>query len=366
MPALNLECPLNGLSFGQISFGVTQWLFKNNYSVNLFPIANSADLSAYDKAPEGYENWIRQAINNAPAKFNKKNPSLKIWHIHNGGHLGLAGCKQNLLTFHELDSLTETEVNILNQQEKVFVTSNYSKQVFENHGVEVPVIYAPMGFDATHFHPVKKKEFSGNVTTVSVFGKMEQRKHTFRVIKTLVEKFGGNSAYRVNLHTNNSFFKQEEMLSIYNALFNNQKPWNFTVFGFLPTNSHMNEAFNVCDIVVDMSGGESISLPSMCCVALGKHAVIHNCTSMKDWANSENAVLVQPSEKIPVYDGKFFAQGLPFNQGNIFSWKDEDFRLALDAAIDRFKKNPVNEAGFELQNRYSFDHGMSVIMEAII
>lgn len=358
---LNLECPLNSLSFGQISYGITEWLFRNNYDVNLFPISNNCDLSAFDKAPAGYEDWLRKSISNSLTNFKKTYPTLKIWHIHSGGHLGVVGTKQYLLTFHELDSLTETEVNILNQQEKVFVTSNYSKNIFEKYGVTVPVIYAPMGFDAIHTHTVPKKTITGNPITISVFGKAELRKHTFRVIKILAEKFGNNPNYRVNLHTHNSFFKNEEMIAMYNAVFNNQKPWNMTIYGFLPTNSHMNEAFNMCDIVVDMSGGESISIPSMCCVALGKHAVIHNCTAMKDWASYENAVLVEPYEKMPVYDGKFFAQGLQYNQGNIFSWKDDDFKSALDIAVERFKKNPVNEAGFELQKRYSFDSGASVI-----
>lgn len=362
---LNLECPISAVSFGQISFGITNFFFRNNIPVNLFPIAKTCDLGCFDKMPEGYENYLRQSLNRAYTNFGRQHPSLKIWHIHNGGESQIPGSSQNLLTFHELDSLTDAEINILNQYDRVFVTSTYSKQVFENYGVKAKVIYAPLGFDDVHFREIKRKEYSAPAITFSVFGKFELRKHSERVIRHLISRFANNRDYKVHLHVHNPFYKEEEMIATYNNIFNGQKPFNFELFGFLPTNSLMNEAVNHCDIVIDMSGGESISLPSLTCLALGKHGVIHNCTGMKDWATAENSVLVEPCGKIPANDGRFFAKGQPFNQGNFYTWKDEDFDKALDAVIERFKNNPINEAGKALQKVYNFNEGCNTIRKEL-
>ena len=49
-------------------------------------------------------------------------------------------------------------------------------------------------------------------------------------------------------------------------------------------------------------------------VAMGKHSVTLNASGYKQWANEENSVLVNPSGKVPVYDGMFFHEGQPYNQ----------------------------------------------------
>jgi hypothetical protein len=91
-----------------------------------------------------------------------------------------------------------------------------------------------------------------------------------------------------------------------------------------------------------MSRGEGWSLPSFHTVGLGKHAIIHNCSSLKGWANKENAVLVEPRGKVKAVDGIFFSGQGPFNVGNFWNWDEEDFMKALDQVVERKKMNKIN------------------------
>ncbi|MDP2692400.1 MAG: hypothetical protein Q8O88_02025 [bacterium] len=360
---LNCEFPINGLSFGAIAHGITTQLFERGISPNIFPIGNP-DLSVYDKASEDYKLWLQGCLNKATTRFKKDFPGLKLWHITNSWHK--ISNKQSLLTFFELDQITDTEKNILNQQDKIFVTSTETKQVFEDYGVTVPVIYTPMGFDPIHFKRLNKQYFNDGSIVFSLFGKFEKRKHTEKVVRNWVKRFGGDRRYRLHLHIHNVFYNEQQIQATYQKMFDGKNPpFNVQIYPFLKNNSLLNDAFNVTNIVLDMSGGESISLPSLHCVALGKHAVIHHCSAMKDWTNEQNAVLVQSNGKELVYDGVFFNQGNQFNQGNIYTWDENEFIAACEKAIQRYEANPVNEAGFELQEKYSFKGGVDIILKEI-
>ncbi len=71
--------------------------------------------------------------------------------------------------------------------------------------------------------------------------------------------------------------------------------------------------------------------------------------SYQEFANNENSVLVNPSGKISAVDNIFFHSGSPFNNGDIFDWNEDDFIIGCEKAIERYKKNPVNEEGLKLQ-----------------
>jgi hypothetical protein len=86
---------------------------------------------------------------------------------------------------------------------------------------------------------------------------------------------------------------------------------------------------------------------------LGKHAIILNAHSYKEWATSDNSVLFEPNCKIPAYDGMFFHPNSLFNQGNIFDWKEEDFIDACERAINKVRINRLNTEGLKLAQQFT-------------
>ena len=124
---------------------------------------------------------------------------------------------------------------------------------------------------------------------------------------------------------------------------------------FMPQNKVYNDYLNSADIVLGMSGGEGWGLPEFHSVGLGKHAVILNATSYKEWANTDNAVMIEPSGKTEIYDNKFFIKGAPFNQGSIFDFNEDEFIAGCEKAIENYEQNPVNENGLKLQKDFTYE-----------
>jgi len=129
--------------------------------------------------------------------------------------------------------------------------------------------------------------------------------------------------------------------------------FNVSFMGHMPKNALYNDYLNSADIIIGMSGGEGWGLPEFHSVAMGKHAIILNAHSYKDWANENNSVLVQPSSKIDAVDNMFFHKGQAFNQGNIFIFNDDEFIAGCEKAIDRVNLNKLNSEGLKLQDKFT-------------
>ena len=130
-------------------------------------------------------------------------------------------------------------------------------------------------------------------------------------------------------------------------------------------NTLYNDFLNSADVILGMSGGEGWALPEFQSVAMGKHAVILNVSAYKEWANESNSVLVNPSGKIPVYDGMFFQEGTPYNQGNIYDFDEDEFIEACEKVIERVKASRVNKEGLSLQEEFTYEKTTDSILEKI-
>ncbi len=361
---LNLDVVFNSLSMGQITYGVVNELFNSDVKTCIFPKNQQIDLAAYN-LDDNFKQKINYSLNEATKNYSRDNPGLSIWHIN--GSWNKPAKSNYLLTFHELDQITDNERAILNSFDKVFVTSKFSKEVFQDGGVTVPVIFTPMGIEDTQYKKLNKKYYDENVTCWALAGKIEnKRKRTKDAIRGWVKVFGGNPSHRLHLLVHNPFFSPEQMNQVYAEVFNNQPPpSNVLIYPYQQTNALVNDFFNCTDIVIDMSGGEALSLPSLNMVSIGKHAIIHNCSAMSDWATKENAVLIDSTGKEPVYDNVFFHQGHPYNQGNIFTWSEPDYLKGLEEVLQRSKANKVNKEGLKLRESYHYKVGVEVILKEI-
>ena len=108
---------------------------------------------------------------------------------------------------------------------------------------------------------------------------------------------------------------------------------NVTFYMPQATNTLMNDWLNSIDIDLSgLSGGEGWNLGAFNSTCLGNWSIVLNHTSHKDWATEDNSVLVQPNGMESAEDGKFFVKGDSFNQGNIFSFDDNDVIAAMEKA----------------------------------
>ena len=358
--------PINSLSFGNVTFGILNSLYKKDYSDYLIKDIGNTDLSSFDKRREDekFISYLNEKSFKFLERFNREYSQFSLWHI-NGSETSVSN-KNVLFTFHECDSITEAEKNILNQQDHIIVSCEYSKEVFENGGVIKPITVIPLGFDSLHFVKKDKRKIPDGVCSFTIMGKTEHRKHTIKTAKLLVKKFGGNPKTLINLAIYNPFFSGEDNNRILATVFEGKpKPYNVNILPYVQTVSEVNDTLNFTDIIVDMSGAESFSLPSFNATCLGKHSIVHYNTGIKQWATEETSTLVNPSKKIPLVDGVFFKQGGDFNQGNFFDYDDEEFLDKLDIVYKKWQKDKVNIEGLKLADKFTWDNTTNLILEIL-
>lgn len=358
--------PVNNLSFGNVSFGLLNELYKCNITDIILKDIGDPNLSAFDKRrnDDKFINWLNTLRADFLSRYKNNYPSFRMWHI-NGSESSYSK-DQSLFCWHELDQITPVELNILNQHKHIFVSSNYTKQVFEDGGVEPPITVLGLGFDDLHFvESNDRKKIPDDVCVWYHSGKFEKRKRTEEIIRLWKKKFGGNQKHLLNLMTYNSFRSPEDNNALLANALNGYKDVNINILPFYETLSEVNQIMNMSDITIALSGGEGWDLPLFNSLCLGKHAVAHYATGPMDYLTEENSVLVQSTGKEPMQDGVFFAGQGDFNIGNVFTWDEDAASEAMDAAYKRWQGNRVNEAGKKLKERFTWKGVIDKVLEVL-
>jgi hypothetical protein len=361
MSNINIEVPLQAsVSFGQVSWCVLKEFYKLGLSPNIFCTSPNVDLSAFELSQDEVM-WLDSCIKQSFKFYSKKDSGFKLWHIM--GSQATVSERNALFTFHETSDITDIEFNILKNQSKVLVSSNYTKGVFEKNGLE-NVVYCPLGFDEASFKNVEKK-FPKGVVRWGLFGKMEKRKHTLRALTSWCKKYGNQTGHALHVSLYNPFIPQEEQNLLISKALDNKKYWNVIFLPYAATNKAYNDVLNSVNIVIDVSGGEGFSLPFFQCLCLGKHGICLDAHVFKDYTNKDMVTYVPSSGLIECYDDKFFMRGHIVNQGEIFTFEDQKLEEAMNKALERFNLNPINEPGLALKQTYTYTNTAKIILETL-
>ena len=174
----------------------------------------------------------------------------------------------------------------------------------------------------------------------------------------------GNHDNRDKLWKLLPFLKKEQMDQMITQAMNNQKYSNVNFLPRLKTNSEVNDLINSIDIDISgLSNGEGWNLPAFNATALGKWSIVSNCSSHKDWATKDNAILVEPVGKQPCYDNAFFVKGSKYNQGEYYRLHQDGISNGLDQSV-QFAKSE-NTEGLKLQQEFTYAKTAEKILEKI-
>lgn len=356
MSELNLEAPLNRVSFGQVVFNLVE--AARNLGVNLsFIPEGKIDLSAFDVTQERLD-YIQGSVKTSFA-HDRTDPVIRFWHI-NGLNRSYSD-KRIGFTFHETDRLTPTEAKILDQMDLVIVTSEYTKQVFEQYS-KTRVEVVPLGFDSVHFKLLEKNKTLQDKIVFGLVGKLEARKATTRIINLWAKTFGNNPRYLLNAFVSNAHLTDDDYKNQVVGALEGKVYSNINFLPFMAKNSEFNLAVNSIDI--DLSGmslAEGWNLPAFQAIALGQQAIVLNAHAHKMYANDKNAILVEPNDnKLKAEDGKFFVSGSFFNQGYWHDFNNDDFVDAMKLAASNGKI--LNEEGLKLQEEFTYEKTVQKIL----
>jgi len=354
------NAPFNGVSFGQVATHLLRGFFDRKIFPDILPIGGNVDLTSQPEEKDFGEK-IKGCASSYSENHSRLTPTLKLWHIN--GAMESCSKETHLLTFHELDDLTKAEKNTLSSMDKVIVTNDFSKEVLKSHDIESVKI--PLAFDKYNFFHSNKSFFSDSRITFNICGKFEHRKHHKKSIRAWVKKYGNNKDYQLQCALFNPFLSEDQNRQLFNEALDNKNYFNVQFLPFMEKNSSYNDFLNSGDIIIGMSGGEGWGLPEFQSLGIGKHSVILNAHSYKEWATEENSCLVEPSGKIEVYDDLFFKKGQEFNQGNIFDWTEESFLDGCERAIERTKTSKTNESGRKIKEDFTTSKMVDLVLEQL-
>jgi hypothetical protein len=357
MNKIILKAAFNNLSFGNVSYNIARELYKKEIKTAIFPIGNNFEFSAFDKMDEDFKKWLESSANSRLTSVKKDTPCLTLWHI-NGSEERISR-SNTLYTFYELNSPTLTEKNLVDLQDNVVFSSNQAKESFEMVNCE-NVYNAGLGFDVDFFET--NKTYLEDKIHFGLLGKWEKRKHTGEIIKLWASKYGNNHKYQLTCIVVNPFFKENEMNQIVGQTLGGKQYSNINFLPRLKTNSEINEFHNAIDIDLSgMSGAEGWNLPAFNSTCLGKWSIVLNCSSHKDWATKDNAILVEPNGTESAEDGVFFKRNAPFNQGEIATFNDDELVSALEVAEKKCKQK--NKEGVKLKTSHSYKKTVASLLE---
>lgn len=337
------NCPLGAVSFGQVSVAILRELFKRGEHPCIFNIG-PIDIGTQVPDP-AFNQWLQVCINTAQQRHGRQRTAYKLWHL-NGSLETYSSTDNRLLTFQETGQLTPTELNILRQQQKVYVTNRYAQTFFKQFGVEA--VYAPLGFDSHNFRVLEKRPSIEGVTSWLLTSKLERRKWTLRQLALWVKRYGNLKEHRLNLAISNPFLDKPTQDALIVQALEGKHYWNINRLEYCPTNAEYNSLLQSSEIVLCCSGSEGYGLPEYHAAAMGAWPVAMRAHAHLDHFTDENAVFVNPNGMVPIYDGVFFHQGQPFSQGNIFDFSDEEWYTACEEARRRASKG-LNTPGLALQ-----------------
>ncbi len=342
---LILNLPLNPVSFGNVSFAILREFFARGLEPLIMPIG-PVDLSA-QKPDTIFSQRLQASLNESGKRLSRKSTSIKLWHPNVQSLETYSSTDSRLITFHETDALTSNELNVLRNQDKVYVTSTYTKQIFESFGLK-NVEYLPIGYDAHNFHQLQKRPKIDGVTSFGLMGKAEVRKSTYRILNLWAKKYGNQSNYRLNAAIHNPFIKPEQANALIAQALEGKTYYNINFLPWMATNAEYNQFLQANDISFHIGLTEGRDLPCYHSTTLGSWPIALDAHCYKDYLNKDNAILIEPSGKIPAIDGIFFRNDGLQNTGNWFTYTDESFYAACSLAEEKSKQG-INLKGLELQ-----------------
>jgi hypothetical protein len=350
--------PINSLSFGNVSYNFLRSFYESDTKVHFFPVGKDLDFSAFDKVDNEFKSWIDACYQNRYKGLNRDIPHLRMWHI-NGSEMAMTP-RSFLYTFYELSEPTEKEITICNLQSATIFSSQYSLDKFKKSCDRSH--YIPIGFDKDFYQT--DKEYLKNKIHFGLMGKFEKRKHTARILKYWAEKFGNNPEYQLSCCINNTFLEEEDNYKLILDALSGERYSNINILPRLSNNSEVNEFMNSIDIDLSgLSGAEGWNLPAFNSTCLGKWSVVLNSTSHKDWATSNNSILVEPDFEEECYDGVFFQKGGSYNQGSIYGFNQSTFNKSIDLALNKLPS--INTEGQKLKDQFTYSQTTKQIMEVI-
>lgn len=349
---ININCPVNQLSYGIVGLNILKSLSQLGENVSLFPIGKVTVTSNEDEA------LVKQCLNNAEG-YDSHAPSIRLYHQFDlASHVGMPRIG---FPIFELDNFNSLEKHHIQSQDMVFVPSKWGQEVIKRTcNVNATVI--PLGVDTEIFNPsLYKKQRSNNYIFLQT-GKWEVRKGFDVLHKVFNDTFNMKDKVELWLMPHNIFLKPHEVTK-WEQLYLNSIMGKANRIKILPrvqTQKEVAEIMSQVDCGISLSRGEGFNLPSLELLSMGKNLITTNYSGHSQFCNHENSYLVEIDELEIAHDGKWF-----FGQGQWAKLGEKQLKQASKYMRECYDDKKTNEEGIKTSARFSWSSTAKKILKAI-
>lgn len=346
---INIIGPINTLGYGYAAYNIACSLMTGGHRVSLFPIGDKIENSLASP-------MLQQMLDNAKF-FDKNAPCIRIWHQDNMSHFVGRGEHIGFPIF-ELDKFKEQELHHLKSCDRLFVCSEWAKEICRANGIEIPINVVNLGVNREVFKPAPIK--SGPTIFVNC-GKWEVRKGHDILAETFMKTFTSmNDVLLIMCPTNPFLTPQEE--AAWKKKYNHPK---IKIISRLPSHSDVAKMFNNADCGVFPSRAEGWNLEALEVLSCGRQLIITDYSAHKEFCNNSNSKLIKIDNTEPAQDNKWF-----FGQGNWAKLESRQIEQLCDYmyevhAMKQSGKLGLNKEGIATAEKYTWEHATQQILESL-
>jgi glycosyltransferase involved in cell wall biosynthesis len=346
---LNLMAPVNSLGYGVVSLNLLKALSKENVNVALWPIGQ---IEIHEEDRE----VVQTAINNSKL-FNPEAPSLRIFHQFDmGPRIGYGQAFG--YCFFESDVLNEIEIHNLRSLDKILVPSKWAKKIVDKHSYEDTIVL-PAGVDNSIFYhdpEIQNEVASSSATKYLNVGKWEIRKGHDVLLEAFNTAFSEDDDVLLLMTNYNPFLSDQENHNWAKLYKNSKLGDKIHIFPRMNSQEKVSALMQSVDCGVFPSRAEGWNLELLEMMACGKPVITTFYSGHTEFANRENAFLIQPEEFESAYDGVFF-----FGDGQWMKFTDGNFNELVKymQTIHSNKKSQgslINIPGIETAKQFSWQN----------
>lgn len=358
MSKLNLISPICYTGYGVAGNNITKALYKLGVKLALWPIGE-ASCDSRDK------DIFQEVINNTH-EYNIFADCIRIWHqfdlaqfVGKGQHIGFP--------IFELDNFNVVEKHHMANCDRLFVCSQWAKDVINKYlpGITIDVI--PLGVDNTIFYPAEKHSVAlppRQESAPYIFfnaGKWEKRKGHDILIEAFNKAFEPDDNVELWMMPFNPFLNAQET-NEWHRLYLNSKLGE-KIFFMDRCNSHDEVAgiMRQVDCGVFPSRAEGWNLELLEIMACGKPVITTNYSAHTEFCSAQNSSLIDIAETESAFDGKWF-----HNQGNWATIGETQIDQLVEYMRQMYKnKIYKNEEGLKTAKDFTWKNSAEKILSAL-
>jgi glycosyltransferase involved in cell wall biosynthesis len=358
---INLVTPLNQLGYGIAGLNIMDSLTKAGHTVSLSLLGQS-------QVPHRYADSFKTSADNGKSP-NFDAPCIRIWHQHDMTMFVGNGTKIGFPIF-ELDRFTDLEIHHLAHPDKLFVCSQWAKDVVvreletktgkENVSKDVHII--PLGVDRDIF----KENISPKKETVFFnCGKWEKRKGHDLIHEAFSRAFTEDDDVELWMMCENPFLSQDDNFSWERTYRGSKLGDKVRIVPRQPTQEEVYQVMTQVDCGVFPARAEGWNLELLEMMSCGKHVIATDYSAHTEFCNSKNSRLIKVEENELAEDGVWF-----FGQGEWAKLEDKhiDEIAKHMKEIHELKQKDnlrINQEGIETAKKFSWSNSATKIVEAL-